>query len=122
VAREAELPQHSEKRFFRNRVKGFDEVDKQRPRFQSVLFPLGEPNEGGEQPVHRTPVPPKTHLSVKAKLFRHEPHARYNDRREDLRSAEADASGRSFALPSTQVSAVGLRLRQNMLTLAACLK
>ena len=80
VVREAEPPQHSEKRLSRNRVKGFDEVDKQRLRFQSVLFPLGEPNEGGEQPVDRTPVPTKSHLSVKAKLFHHDPHARYKDR------------------------------------------
>jgi hypothetical protein len=51
-----------------------------------VLFPLGEPNGGGEQPVDRIPVPPKSHLSAKAKLFHHDPHARYKDRGKNLRS------------------------------------
>jgi hypothetical protein len=77
VVGEAEPPQHSEKCPSRGRVKGFDEVYKQRPRFQSVLFPLGEPNEGGEQPADRIPVPPKAHLSAIAKLFHYDAHEPY---------------------------------------------
>jgi hypothetical protein len=57
----------------------FGEVGKQCPRHKPELFPLGEPNGGFELPSDRNPVPPEAHLSVKAKLFHYEPHARYMD-------------------------------------------
>jgi hypothetical protein len=38
------------------------------------------------------------------------------------RGANADASGRSFAVLSTQASTVGLRLRHNRLTCGSILK
>jgi hypothetical protein len=57
VAGEAEPPEHHENRHSQNRVKGFGELDKQRPSFQPCSFRL----ESQTEVVNSPPIASRSH-------------------------------------------------------------